>query len=291
VNPVARALLRPLASIVPASLLARVPFAGTLTLRLPDGQALRLTSDGRDRMASDLYWGGWRAFEPETFGVYLGLLPRARVVFDVGAYIGLYAMAAAAGAPEREVHAFEPVPESFERLRENLKVNGLGNVHAVRAAVGTRDGEATLFVPDGVWLPSHSSTREGFRGGARPMPVPALTLDRYAKDHGVTRVDLVKIDTEGNEDEVLAGAAELFERSRPFVVCEVLRGLTEDRLNAWMAGRSYRFYRLEAQGPRRLERIEGDETYRARNFLFAPEERAEEALADLAARPRGRSIR
>jgi len=287
VNRLARAVLTPLAPILPASLLARVPFAGTLTLRLPDGRALRLTSDGRDRMAADLYWGGWDAFEPETFEVYLALLPRARVVFDVGAYIGLYAIAAALGAPERQVHAFEPVPESFARLGENLRANGLDAVRAVRAAVGKTDGEITLHVPDGVWLPSHSSTREGFRGGARPVTVPALTLDAYARAQGVARVDLIKIDTEGNEDEVLAGAAELFEASRPLVVCEVLRGLTEERLNAWMTGRSYRFYRLEDAGPRRLDRIEGDETYRARNFLFAPEDRAEEALAAL----RGRSIR
>ena len=287
VNAAVRTVLKPVAPLLPASLLSRVPFTGTLHLRLADGRSLALTSDGRDRMAADLYWGGWRAFEPETFGVWLALLAGARVVFDVGAYIGLYALAAAVGAPEREVHAFEPVPESFARLGENLRANGIASVRAVRAAVGTREGETTLHVPDGVWLPSHSSTHEGFRGGARPVAVPAITLDGYARARGVARVDLVKIDTEGNEDEVLAGAAGLFEASRPLVVCEVLRGLTEERLNAWMAGRSYRFYRLEAEGPRPMERIEGDATYRARNFLFAPEERADEALAAL----RGRSMR
>jgi hypothetical protein len=62
-------------------------------------------------------------------------------------------------------------------------------------------------------------------------------------------------------------------------------------LNEWLRGRGYRFYRLEAAGPRLMERIEGDETYRARNFLFAPEERADLALADVASRARGGSIR
>jgi hypothetical protein len=121
--------------------------------------------------------------------------------------------------------------------------------------------------------------------------VAVTTLDRYARERGLERLDLMKIDTEGNEDEVLAGAEELFARSRPFVICEVLKGLTEDRLNAWFEGRRYRFYRLEAKGPRPFERIEGDETYRARNFLFAPEERAERARELFAARPRGRAIR
>ena len=274
INPLARAVLRPLAPILPLRLRSRVPFAGTLALPLPGGRILRLTSDGRENLATELYWKGWEAFEPETFEVFLALLPRARVVFDVGAYVGIYAMAAALGAPERRVHAFEPVPESFHRLQENLRVNGLSDVHAVPAAVGHRGGKAILHVPDGVWLPSHSSTRSGFRERTRPLEVPAITLDDYARERGIERVDLVKIDTEGNEDEVLAGAAKLFERSRPFVLCEVLRGLTEDRLNEWMRDRRYRFYRLEPEGPKLLERIEGDETYRARNFLFAPEERA-----------------
>jgi len=280
-NALARGVLRPLSPLIPPALLHRVPLVGTADVSLPDGRVMRLTSDGRDNLAALLYWGGWRSFEPETLEVYLALLSEARVVFDVGAYVGIFAMAAALGHPERDVHAFEPVPESFARLQENLRANRLAHVHAVRACVGEKDGEATLHVPDGVWLPSHSSTHAGFREHTRPVPVAALTLDHYARERGLERVDVVKIDTEGNEDEVLAGASELVTRSRPFVFCEVLRGLTEDRLNAWFQGRDYCFYRLESRGPRRFDRIEGDETYRARNFLFAPAERAEAALAHL----------
>lgn len=291
VNALARGVLRPIAPLVPHALLHRVPLVGTADIALPDGRRMRLTSDADDNLAAMLYWSGWRSFEPETLDVWLALLGEARVVFDVGAYVGIFALSAALGAPERQVHAFEPVPESFARLGANLRANGVANVRAVQAAVGAADGETTLFVPEGVWLPSHSSTHEGFRAGARPLTVAQLTLDRYAREQGVERVDLVKIDTEGNEDEVLAGAGELFARSRPYVFCEVLRGLTEERLNAWFRGLRYRFYRLEAAGPRRFATIEGDETYRARNFLFAPEERAERALALLAERPRGRSIR
>ena len=278
VNALARGILRPLSPVIPRALLNRVPLVGTAEVALPDGRRMRLTSNGDDNLAAMLYWSGWRSFEPETLDVWLALLPQARVVFDVGAYVGIFAMSAALGAPERHVHAFEPVPESFARLSENLRANDLARVHAVRAAVGETDGETTLHVPDGVWLPSHSSTHSGFRPGTRPVRVPALTLDRYARDHGIDRLDLMKIDTEGNEDEVLAGATELFQRSRPFVLCEVLKGLTEEKLNAWFESRRYRFFRLEADGPRAFSRIEGDATYRARNFLFAPEERINTAL-------------
>jgi len=279
VNALARGVLRPLSPVIPRALLNRVPLVGTADVALPDGRRMRLTSNGDDNLAAMLYWSGWRSFEPETLDVWLTLLPQCRVVFDVGAYVGIFAMSAALGAPERDVHAFEPVPASFARLSENLRVNRLERVHAVQAAVGEADGETVLHVPDGVWLPSHSSTHSGFRPGTRALRVAAVTLDRYAREHGIERLDLMKIDTEGNEDEVLAGATELFARSRPLVFCEVLKGLTEEKLNTWFESRRYRFFRLEAAGPRAFSRIEGDETYRARNFLFAPEERAETALA------------
>jgi FkbM family methyltransferase len=274
VNALARGVLKPLSPVIPRTLLHRVPIVGTADVALPDGRRMRLTSDGRDNLAAMFYWSGWRAFEPETLDVWLELAGESRVVFDVGAYVGVFAMSAAIGAPERQVHAFEPVPESFARLHENLRVNALANVRAVQTAVGARDGDVTLHVPDGLWLPNHSSTLADFRHGTQPITVPLTTLDRYARERGIERVDLVKIDTEGNEDEVLAGAGELFERSRPWVICEVLRGLTEERLNAWFEGRRYRYFRLEARGVREFRRIEGDPTYRDRNFLFAPEERA-----------------
>jgi FkbM family methyltransferase len=289
VNALARGVLKPLAPLIPRALLHRVPLVGTADVALPDGRRMRLTSDGRDNLAAMLYWSGWRAFEPETLDVWLALLGEARVVFDVGAYVGVFALSAAIGAPEREVHAFEPVAESFARLQENLRVNRVAGVRAVPTAVGARDGEITLHVPQGLWLPNHSSTLAGFRQGTQAVTVPLTTLDRYARERGIERVDLVKIDTEGNEDDVLAGAAALFERSRPYVICEVLRGMTEDRLNAWFEGRRYRFFRLEATGPRAFERIEGDATYRARNFLFAPEEGAERVRALFPRDPRGRS--
>jgi len=278
VNPLVRAVLKPLSPVIPRPLLNRVPLVGAADVALPDGRVMRLTSSGDDNLAAMLYWSGWRSFEPETLDVWLALLPACRVVFDVGAYVGIFAMSAAIAAPERDVHAFEPVPQSFARLRANLRANQLARVHAVNAAVGETDGETTLHVPDGVWLPSHSSTHSGFRPGTRPLRVAALTLDRYARDNQIERCDLMKIDTEGNEDEVLAGAAELVTRSRPFVFCEVLKGLTEEKLNAWFASKRYRFFRLEADGPREFPHIEGDATYRARNFLFAPEERADTAL-------------
>jgi FkbM family methyltransferase len=282
VNALARAALRPVAGGLPRRWLHRVPFVGTLELTLPDARVLRFTSDGREHLSAVLYWEGWQGFEPETQAVVAKLLPHCRVVLDVGAYMGYYALLAAVGHPERRVYAFEPVPASFARLTANLGANGLANVRAVHAAVGETEGEVPLYVPGGVWLPSHSSTRAGFRAAERVQMVPAVRLDAFVEREGVGPVDLIKIDTEGTEDEVLRGGRALVERDRPWIVCEVLRGLTEDRLHAALRGLDYGFFLLTPEGPQARAEIRGDETHVNRNFLFAPRERLE-ALGGAAA--------
>lgn len=283
-NAVVRAALSPLARFLPARWLERVPVVGRVTLVLPDSRRFVLTSDGRENLASVLYWGGLDAFEPETRVLFESLLPRCRIVLDVGAYVGFYAVIAALDAPEREVHAFEPVPQNFERLLANLRANRLEGVRAVRAAAGDHDGEVPIHIPDGVWLPSHSSIRAGFRQHTRSLAVRSLRLDTYAEENHLGRIDLIKIDTEGSEPEVLEGARRRLARDRPWILCEVLAGLTEDRLNALLGGLGYEFLLVTGEGLVRSPDIRGDRTYRHRNFLFAPAESVE-SLPDPFRRP------
>jgi FkbM family methyltransferase len=274
VNAALRVGLRPLAPLVPAQQIARVPVVGTVRVRLPGGADLRLDSDGRDVVAAALYWRGLRGFEPETVELFLSLLAGARTVLDVGANVGLFALLAGLDDQRRSVFAFEPVPETFERLRRNIHLNGLLRVEPVAAAVGARDGVVELHVPPGEALPLGASTLEGFREPGRRLAVSAITLDRFAAERGLAHVDLLKVDTEGTEPEVLTGARALLERDRPWIVCEVLHGLTEDGLHAVLGPLGYRYFAIGSRGPVERSRIAGDPSYRDRNWLFAPRERA-----------------
>ena len=74
------------------------------------------------------------------------LRPGATVV-DIGANIGAFAvMAASIVGPRGRVIAFEPIPETFERLRENVALSGLGQVECRRAAIDAEEGEIALRV-------------------------------------------------------------------------------------------------------------------------------------------------
>ncbi len=150
------------------------------------------------------------------------LLQPGDAAVDVGANIGLYTLLfSSLVGVEGRVHSFEPAPENLRRLRVNLLLNGAENVEAHQAALFSRPGVLTLNLFDsrlGAW---HSLGRpelpNPFTPGEMIAPtgtveVEAITLDDYAASAGLERIALLKIDVEGAEPDVLAGATGLLER-------------------------------------------------------------------------------
>ena len=272
-NAILRSVLGPLRPALPFPVSRRLPFRGKVAVRLAANRAITFQSDGRDWIAARLYWNGPTSFEPETTAVIDALLPRARCVFDVGAYSGWYALRAAAAGHSPEVHAFEAVPDTHRRLVANAEQNGLGNLRAVWAAVGATTGETHIHAPSGPDLPTSASTLEGFRPRTETLVVPAITLDGYCLHAGVSAPDLVKIDVEGGEPSVLEGARETIRSARPFIVCEVLAGLHEPLLQEFFRPLRYLAFHIGAEGPREVREVHGDPSYRAMNYLFLPEEK------------------
>ncbi|MDP9442272.1 MAG: FkbM family methyltransferase [Actinomycetota bacterium] len=138
------------------------------------------------------------------------VLPAGGVAVDVGANIGVLTRLMAELAPRGRVYAFEPAAENFGYLRRN--VGGLGHVDVRRAAVLDRDGPVNLefneAYPAGSFVGEHGELVDGVR------------LDSWADEVGLTRLDVLKIDVEGAEPSVLAGARELIRRCRPVTVVE-----------------------------------------------------------------------
>ena len=281
INELLRRLREPLLLLLPGRMVGRIPVVGQVKVCTPDSVVVLLESDGTDSLASSLYWSGLQAFEPETVNLYMHLLRHASVVFDIGAYTGLYTLLAAVERRDRTVHAFEPVPKTFEALVRNVEVNNLDNVHPVWTAVADIDGETQLYIPQSTTLPFTASIKKGFRKVQTSTAVPVLTIDAYVEANGVPCVDLMKIDTEGTEHQVLRGARTVLERDSPLIICEVLKGLTETLLHGLLDGTSYRYFHITKAGLVQKEAIEGDENYTERNFLLIPEDRIRVVLQGL----------
>jgi FkbM family methyltransferase len=134
----------------------------------------------------------------------LAAVREGSVVVDVGAQIGGFSVLAARTAPGVRVFSYEPFPENYGLLVENIRLNGLGDrVKAFRLGVGRAREERDLFVN-----PSdsggHSMFGEGGRGEA--IRIGTVSLEDVLRDNGIRRCDLLKMDCEGAEYEALLGA-------------------------------------------------------------------------------------
>ena len=283
INLLFRCSLKPFAPILPGSLTGKFPVVGTIKVGLPNGKSLVIKSDGRDTIASRMYWRGLNGHEPETISLFLHLLSNAKVVFDVGASTGLFTLIAGTINPKIEVHAFEPVPEIFDSMVRNIAANGLTNVEAVRACVTDHDGEIDLYPNQSPALPFQASIRENYGGHETPRKIraQALTLDSYADQIGVSTVDIIKIDAETSEPSILKGAQTVLRKYTPWVICEVLYDDTDRMFPGLLDENVYQFFHIRKEGLIKQSEIVGDSAYIYRNYLFAPKSRLD-ALPDYA---------
>jgi FkbM family methyltransferase len=158
--------------------------------------------NGTDRMLVLPRWRGVReAYEPEVWRSLMGELRRGDTFVDVGAYIGLYTVAAAQRVgPEGRVIALEPNPENHSTIQAHVRLNGLETrVELVEAAAGARDEGVPFCLRGEV---SHVGARED----DAETTVRCLRLDTVLRGR---QVGVLKIDVEGYEEMVLRGAENL----------------------------------------------------------------------------------
>lgn len=160
-----------------------------------------------------------------------------RLVVDAGANVGLAALYFAWRFPQARVLALEPDPENFTQLCRN--VAGEDRIEPVRAALWGREGHVRLTDPGrGAWaLRTEEAGGAGDRqrgAGGDGGPVRAVTLDGLLRERGLERVDVLKLDIEGAEREVLAGASAWMDRVRA-VVAELHESLAPGATAAFQA--------------------------------------------------------
>jgi FkbM family methyltransferase len=136
-------------------------------------------------------------------------------VIDVGANIGITSVAIAKriGRTGR-LHSFEPVPEYFDILKDNVSSNRLGHVKLYELAVTDRVGRAPFYEKE-------SSSGIVFEEGARKLEVSTTSIDRFVYDEKIERIALINMDCEGSELLVLKGAKETLRKNKVKIFCEI----------------------------------------------------------------------
>jgi len=124
-------------------------------------------------------------------------------VIDIGAHIGVFSVLAATRARDVTVYSYEPFPDNFNLLKENIRLNHLENVKPFPLAVAGSGGRRKLFI----W--EEDSCGHSLLGaGENYIEVDCITLPEIFEWNNIETCSFVKIDCEGAEYEILFNTPE-----------------------------------------------------------------------------------
>lgn len=255
---------------LPRRLTTHLQFQGTFTVEIDRFHRFRLEHWGY-MMENDLFWNGFgNGYEGTSLQVWRRLAPHARVILDVGANTGIYALVANCVNPGAIVIAIEPVERVFHRLRRNVELND-GMVRIEKLAASDTTGLAVIYDQPG----DHELTASldplmaEYCGGAVEYTVATKRLDDVLSDAGVSSIDLVKIDVELFEPQVLLGMGAFLSSCRPAILVEILNEQVARQVNNITRDLGYNIFRVvERRGLVRTKCVEALEL-KERNYLFA----------------------
>jgi FkbM family methyltransferase len=155
---------------------------------------------------------------------------KVEYIVDLGSNIGVTALLWASRYPNARIACVEPDAENFELLRRNTAFLG-DRCRLLRTAVSDADGEVTFYRSTSVFFWSSSIRRDIASGDVATVKVPCATLGTVFRQTGFPRVDLLKMDIEGAEEQVL-GAASRWGFTPRYMVAELHDPYTYERFAA-----------------------------------------------------------
>jgi FkbM family methyltransferase len=192
-------------------------------LDYPEGFRMKLEFNGDDLTDYD-YLREWRIsklFETKTTNYVKKFLKQGDSFIDGGANIGYYSLMASKLVGQKgSVYAFEPTPATFKRLCDNISLNELQNVKPYQMGLGSDDGELEYFISN-INPVNNSFVKSELNShpGSNVIKVKIARLDTIFPD-GIDNLSVIKLDVEGYENEVILGAKNLIQKSRPAIIFE-----------------------------------------------------------------------
>ncbi|MBS3148525.1 FkbM family methyltransferase [Candidatus Woesearchaeota archaeon] len=115
-------------------------------------------------------------------------------VLEIGAHIGTFTILASKKA--KKVYSFEPYPENFNLLKENLALNKITNVAPIRKAITEKNGTSELYISN-INTGSHSIFPKSEKDNS--VTVETTSLPDVMRTHKIKKIGLLKVDCEGAE--------------------------------------------------------------------------------------------
>jgi FkbM family methyltransferase len=156
------------------------------------------------------------------------ILKPGQTVLDIGANLGMYALSMArVVGQEGRVIAFEPASSTAALLQQSADLNGFSQIEVDTRGVGIRSGTARLTLDLNPELNRIEDMTSDPEATDVIETIILTSLDDWASEHGpCTEISLIKIDAEGQELNVIAGAHKLLHTHSPLILYEIKHGDT-----------------------------------------------------------------
>jgi FkbM family methyltransferase len=194
----------------------------------------------------------FNAYEKAESDFILSLLSNQDTFIDIGANVGYYSMLASKKITKGKIYSFEPEINNYQRLKDNIKLNGALNITAVHKACSDQNGMVVLSVAkdDNKGLNSIFLSDEY---KSHTQEIEAVTLDSFVKSNNISNISLIKMDVEGAEFIALKGMKEVLTNLKPALVVEIVKnnleaaGTSVEEFYTYLYRLGYKSYQIDGK--------------------------------------------
>jgi len=224
-------------------------------------------------LSQELYCYGFEESEISFFNRYI---KPGDIVIDIGANIGLFTLIASENVGSTgQVFSFEPSPQTYKWLTENIEANVLRNVESFKLALSDREGNIDFFISSEGYDAFNSIIKPSKGQNYIKESVPTLTLDAFIKTQNLAgKISFIKLDVEGYEIPLISGGKEtLSGPDAPDMIVEFTEsnatnaGVTCMDLYDKITELGYSLYQYNAKGNKLVPEPRGESYAKYKNLI------------------------
>ena len=151
-------------------------------------------------------------YEPEVIKEIKSTLNNGSTFIDGGANIGFFSLIASKiVGPTGTVIAFEPTPSTFNYLKKNININRINNIIINDKGLSSSEKQLPFLLKSNNPEANHiiSKEDESLHDENEIIKISTISIDKYCDENKIKKIDLIKLDIEGQEFEAIKGAREI----------------------------------------------------------------------------------
>jgi FkbM family methyltransferase len=161
-------------------------------------------------------------FEPNESRMMHKLFEGYKTFYDIGANIGWHSLNLAGRYRDSTFYCFEPIPETYQHLESNIKLNSFKNIRTFNMALSDKNSRQDFFFYEKC-SGNASAVNLTERNDVSAIECQQMRLDDFYHEEKLPPPDFIKCDVEGAELMVFNGALNTLKSTTPIVMAEILR--------------------------------------------------------------------